>query len=67
MKTTFIETYANGVQLLGSDFSSVCRNIDTQRKLNNAINRHLVKLNSLKGIHPVLKGNFEIKYNSIYK
>lgn len=67
MKITYIETHVNGRQMLGSDFTSVCRNLDTPRKLNNAIQRHVKKLDNLKILHPELKGNYQVKYNSVYR
>ena len=67
MKITYIETHINGQQRLGSDFTSVCRNLDTPRKLNNAIQRHVKKLQTLTSIHPDLKSNYQIKYTSIYR
>ena len=67
MKITYIDTFINDEQILGSDVSSVYKNLDTQRKLTNAIKKHLAKLSKLKNIHPRLKGNFTIKYSSIYR
>lgn len=67
MKITYIETYVNGVQRLGSDFTSVRRELTTQRKLDNAIKAHVKKLDNLSAIYPDLKGNYQIKYNSIYR
>lgn len=67
MKTTFIETYVDGIQKLGSDFTSVCHNLNTTKRLDNAIKKHIDRMNLLKIVHPELKGNYQIKYNSIYK
>lgn len=69
MKVTYIETWVNGVQKLGSDFTSVYRDLITQRKLDNAIKKHIKKLESLKSIHPdLLKGNnTQLKYTSTYQ
>lgn len=43
----YIQTYQNGRQLLGSDFTTLVRDCKTNRKLNNAINRHKKHLESL--------------------
>lgn len=66
MKTTYIETFVDNKKILGSDLTSICKNIDTQRKLKNAINKHLRKLKALENIHECIKGNFEIRYYSVY-
>ena len=67
MKITFIQTFQNGAQLLGSDMTTVVHNCDTARKLGNAINRHIKRLQLLEDIHPNLKSNYTIKYFSEYK
>lgn len=66
MKTTYIQTYVNNEQLLGSDMTSVYRDLTTQRKLDNAIKKHIKRLDGLKGVHPVLKGSYQIRYESVY-
>ena len=68
MKITYIETFfIDGEQLLGSDGTSVCKELITQRKLDNAIQKHKKKISKLTEIHPRLKKGYTIKYNSIYK
>lgn len=65
MKITYFETYINGVQYLGTDFTSIFHDLNTQVKINNAIKKHVKKLDSLKNIHPCLNGNYQVKYHSI--
>ena len=67
MKITYFDTFIGNEQLLGSDFTSIYRNLDTQRKIDNAMKKHILKLSTKTNIHPRLKGNYTIKYNSIYK
>jgi len=66
MKTTFFQTYQENNQLLGSDFTTIVTNCNTQRKLDNAIARHIKKINSLITIKPFLKGGFQVRYFSQY-
>lgn len=57
----YIETYQNGRQLLGSDFTRIVRNCKTDRKLNNAIKAHKNHLQSLTTINPYLNKGYELK------
>lgn len=57
----YIETYQNGKQLLGSDFTTIVRDCKTNRKLNNAIKSHYERLESLRTIKPFLNNGFYIK------
>lgn len=43
----YIETYQDGKQLLGSDFTKIVRNCKSRVKLNNAIKTHENSLNAL--------------------
>jgi hypothetical protein len=67
MKTTFIETWQDGVQLLGSDMTSICKDITTKKKLDNAIKSHVERLKQHTSIHPNLSRNYQLKYHSVYK
>lgn len=66
MKITVFETYHNNILQVGGDFTTTVRNCDTQRRLDNAIKKHFEKLNSQKDNYHFLKGNYKVKYNSIY-
>jgi hypothetical protein len=57
----YIETYQNGTQLLGSDFTKIVRNCKSNLKLQNAINKHISSLNSLMKIKPYLKNGYTLK------
>jgi hypothetical protein len=57
----YIETYQDGRQLLGSDFTKIVRNCKTDRKLNNAIKAHKQHLQSLVSINPFLSNGYELK------
>lgn len=57
----YIETYQNGKQLLGSDFTKIVRDCKTSRKLNNAIKLHTFSIESLKSIKPYLNNGYEVK------
>lgn len=57
----FIETYQDGKQLLGSDFTSIVRDCKTGRKLKNAIARHHRRVKALISIKPFLLNGYEIK------
>lgn len=57
----YIETYHNGRQLLGSDFTKIVRNCKTNRKLNNAIAAHKKHLQSLVATKPYLNEGYDLK------
>ena len=57
----YIETYQDGKQLLGSDFTTIVRDCKTGRKLDNAVKRHTCKLNNLKAIRPFLNAGYDVK------
>jgi hypothetical protein len=62
--TYYIETYQNSTQLLGSDFTTVVRNVHTGengRKMLNAKIMHADKLRRLKNIHPSLSKGYHIE------
>ncbi len=57
----YIETYQDGKQLLGSDFTKTVRNCKSERKLKNAIETHKQTIESLKAIKPFLNKGYELK------
>jgi hypothetical protein len=66
MKQTTFSTWHDGKKIEGDEFTTVVKNCYTQTKLDNAIKRHLKKLNSMESKYPNLKQNIQIKYESIY-
>jgi len=58
----YIETYQNGVQLLGSDYTKIVKDCKSKVKLNNAVRFHKANLASLAvNIHPSLNNGYELK------
>lgn len=57
----YIQTWQNGVQLLGTDYSRIVRDCKTSRKLNNAIKQHKENLLRLHIVHPNLNEPYEVK------
>lgn len=57
----YIETYQDGKQLLGSDFTKIVKDCKTDRKLKNAVKAHKLHLELLKGIKPFLNNGYEVK------
>lgn len=57
----YIETYQNGYQILGSDFTKIVKGCKSIIKLQNAIKLHKNSLESLKSIKPYLCNGYEIK------
>lgn len=66
MKITYFETWQNGQQRLGTDFSNVFYNLDTERKLKNALKKHINRIEALRSIYKNLN-NYVVKYHSIYR
>ncbi len=65
MKITTFETFReDGTKILGNDCVSEVKDMNTNRKLENAIARHFAKLKKLEDVHPELKGNIKVKYTS---
>lgn len=50
----YIETWQNGIQLLGSDYTKIVRNCRSKKKLNNAIDSHKTYLKTLASLKPNL-------------
>jgi hypothetical protein len=60
----YIETYHNGKQLLGSDFTLVINNNLGAKAIKNRIEQMGKRIELLKNIKPFLKsGTIEIKVN----
>ena len=56
----YIETYQDGKQLLGSDFTTIVKNAG-KIKLQNAIKRHDQRLKSLSSLKTSLLKGYEIR------
>lgn len=56
----YIETYQDGKQLLGSDFTTIVRDAKTGRKLRNRIKSHIARMYSLRAIKSHLNKPYSI-------
>lgn len=60
----YIETWHNGSQLLGSDYTIVINSNLGKKAVQNRINQLVKRIEQLKSIKPFLKiGTIEIKVN----